>query len=362
MTLSRLSSTKPKSAPASKEQAQKKVYVLDTNVLLADPQAAVHGFAEHNVVIPGAVLEELDKIKVEHDSERGRNAREVHRILLNTFPDAASMREGVTLPSGGTLAVVIPDDLEKIATAATRAIAADLRKKDNQILLTALYVAATFPPPTILVTSDANVALKARALGIEAQDYRNEKVSLEEVREGGATEISLTTAEFQGFASKGEGAFADGSARFEHNEYCIVRSETGQLMPARASGAQAIARLRTADSIIVPGGRTVRPKNVEQQFLMDALLDPSIRLITARGPAGTGKTLLTIAAAMEQTIGKNRLYDSVLISRPVAMVGKDIGFLPGTIDDKMKPCSQGRRSAVCCYEGEPAQEVKKGEG
>ncbi len=331
-------STSAPVATAARSGAVKpaKTYVLDTNVLIHDPRS-IYQFEENNVVIPSAVLEELDKIKGERDSERGRNAREVHRMLLELFPSSASMREGVKLPSGGSLLVSIPDDIEKIANAQTRAVFQDLKKKDNQILLTAVYVSGTFPPPTILVTKDANVALKARAIGLEAQDYRNDKVSSDEVKEVSANEsLEVSEQEFQSFASSGV-ADLDGSDKLALNEYITISSRNGRSMPARAGGPSRLCRLRTPDFVNVPGGRAVKARNDEQRFLMDAMLDPTVKLLTVRGPAGTGKTLLSVATSLKQVMAHDGSYERLLISRPVVALGKDIGFLPGSMEEKMKP-------------------------
>jgi PhoH-like ATPase len=321
-----------------------KTFVLDTNVLLHDPQS-IYKFEENNLAIPVEVLEELDAIKGEQSTERGRNARRVHRILQELLPDSRAMHEGVKLPNGGALSIIINPYLMEggrtsPAMTRLRAILPDLAKKDNRIIAAALFVQEQFPPPTILVTKDVNVQLKARAVGLESEDYLNDKVP-EPVDEASYREIPLTIYELQRFCSEGEFDLGDKTAKpLYHNEYVLLRSDEGKTMPARYHGGNVVRRLRIPDSIKAPGGVAIRPRNLEQQFFMDALLDDSIQMVTCFGKAGTGKTLLSIASALHQTAEDNSRYDGVSISRPVIALGKDIGFLPGTLEEKMRPWLQ----------------------
>lgn len=336
-------------AKASKTQlkvtAKAKTFVLDTNVLLHDPQS-IFKFEDNNLAIPVEVLEELDAIKTEQSTERGRNARRVHRILSELLPDSRSMHEGVKLENGGTLQVVInpymADPAKKDAPLMQklRAVLSDFSKKDNRIIASALFVQERYTPPTILVTKDVNVALKARAVGLEAQDYLNDKVP-ETDDENAYREIPVTIYEIQRFCSEGEFDLGEETAKTLYlNEYVLLRSDEGKTMPARYYGEGIVKRLRIPDSIKAPGGISIRSRNLEQQFFMDALLDDSISLITCFGKAGTGKTLLSIGCALHQTHDDRSLYDGVSISRPVMALGKDIGFLPGTMEEKMKPWLQ----------------------
>ncbi|TAG33211.1 MAG: PhoH family protein [Verrucomicrobia bacterium] len=333
------------SKPKSKVPRKVKTFVLDTNVLLHDPQS-IYKFEDNNLAIPVEVLEELDRIKTEQSTERGRNARRVHRILSELLPDSRSMHEGVKLERGGTLSVIInpwlanPALRESPEMTAFRAVLPDLAKTDNRIIAAALYVKSRYSPPTILVTKDVNVTLKARAVGLEAQDYLNDKVA-EIDDEGDYREIDVTIHELQRFASEGEFTLEEeAAATLTLNEYILLRSSVGKTMPARYYGTGLVRRLRIPDSIKAPGGITIRYRNLEQQFFMDALLDDSITLVTCFGKAGTGKTLLSIGCALHQTHDDQSRYDGVSISRPVMALGKDIGFLPGTMEEKMKPWLQ----------------------
>lgn len=339
--ISGLAASKPKGKVATKA----KTFVLDTNVLLHDPQS-IFKFEDNNLAIPVEVLEELDGIKTEQSTERGRNARRVHRILSELLPNSRSMHEGVKLATGGTLSVIInpwladPSKRDTPEMVAFRAVLPDLAKKDNRIIACALYVKSRYAPPTILVTKDVNVTLKARAVGLEAQDYLNDKVA-EVDDEGDYREIDVTVYELQRFASEGEFTLEEETAgTLTLNEYILLRSTEGKTMPARYYGDGRVARLKIPDWIKAPGGITIRTRNLEQQFFMDALLDDSITLVTCFGKAGTGKTLLSIGCALHQTHDDHSRYDGVSISRPVMALGKDIGFLPGTMEEKMKPWLQ----------------------
>lgn len=329
--------------PRIKVSAKVKTFVLDTNVLLHDPQS-IYNFEENNLVIPVEVLEELDSIKTEQSTERGRNARRVHRILQELLPDARSMHEGVELPNGGTLSIIINPYLEpgrsSPAMDRLRTILPDLTKTDNRIIAAALFVQEQFPPPTTLVTKDVNVQLKARAVGLESQDYLNDKVP-EDDEEASYREIRVTIYELQRFCSEGQFTLGRDDVRgLFLNEYLLLRSDEGKTMPARYYGDGVARRLKLPEFVKAPGGIPIRARNLEQQFLMDALLDESIQMVTCFGKAGTGKTLLCTACALYQVYEDQSRYDGVSISRPVISLGKDIGYLPGTLDEKMKPWLQ----------------------
>jgi PhoH-like ATPase len=328
-----------------------KTYVLDTNVLLHDPQS-IFKFEEHNLAIPVEVLEELDAIKSEQSTERGRNARRVHRILQELLPDSRAMHEGVKLPSGGTLSVIInrylvENNWSTPAMQRLRAVVADFTKKDNRIIAAALFVQETFPPPTILVTKDVNVQLKARAVGLEAEDYLNDKAPEAPDTESYQT-LELDVYDMQRFCSEGQLVLNEDIAQKLYlNEYVLLRTPEGKTMPGRFCEHGLVRRLRFPEFVKAPGGIPIRPRNLEQQFFMDALMDDSVSLITCFGKAGTGKTLLSTCCALYQiTDAENSRYDGLSISRPVIALGKDIGFLPGSLEEKMKPWLQPYHDAL----------------
>ena len=339
-------------APISrlKVSAKVKTFVLDTNVLLHDPQS-IFKFEDNNLAIPVEVLEELDAIKGEQSTERGRNARRVHRILQTLLPDARAMHEGVELENGGTLSIIINPYLvdpsrRSPAMDRLRAILPDLTKKDNRIIAAALIVQERYPPPTILVTKDVNVQLKARAVGLESEDYLNDKVPVID-DEDSYREVALSVYELQRFCSEGAFDIGEEAAKPLYlNEYVLLRSDEGKTMPARYFGDGVVRRLKIPDYVKAPGGIPIRARNLEQQFFMDALLDDSIAMLTCYGKAGTGKTLLSTACALHQTYEEHSHYDGVSISRPVIALGKDIGFLPGSLEEKMRPWLQPYHDAL----------------
>jgi PhoH-like ATPase len=338
-------------SPQQYVEVSVKTYVLDTNVLLHDPQS-IFKFEDNNLAIPVEVLEELDGIKGEQSSERGRNARRVHRILQELLPDSHSMNEGVKLPTGGTLSVIInrylvENNWSSPAMQRLRAVLSDFTKKDNRIIASALFVQETNPPPTILVTKDVNVQLKARAVGLEAEDYLNDKVPEALTDEDDYPVLDLDVYEMQRFCSEGQLELGEELVtRLYLNEYVLLRTAEGKTMPGRYYGNRMVRRLHLPDFVKAPGGIPIRPRNLEQQFFMDALMDDSISLVTCFGKAGTGKTLLSTACALFQTTDEHSKYDGLSISRPVIALGKDIGFLPGTMEEKMKPWLQPYHDAL----------------
>ncbi len=322
-----------------------KTYVLDTNVLLHDPHS-IFKFDDNNLVIPIEVLEELDSIKMEQSSERGRNARRVHRLLKELLPDSRSMEEGVKLASGGTLSVVINRYLHGGSTKVPERLKTlrsilDIEKKDKRIIAAALYVQESWHPPTILVTKDVNVQLKARAVGLESEDYLNDKAP-EEPEYESYRRIVVSKYELQRYASEGEFDLGEEMAeKLFVNEYVLLSSEEGKTIPARHYGDGVLRKLIIPEYVKAPGGIPIRPRNLEQRFFMDALLDDSISLITCYGKAGTGKTLLSTVCAIHQVASSSdRKYDGVSISRPIIGVGKELGFLPGSLEEKMNPWLQ----------------------
>ncbi len=330
--------------PQLNVSGQVKTYVLDTNVLLHDPRS-IFRFEDNNLVIPVEVLEELDAIKSEQSTERGRNARRVHRILQELFPDSRAMLEGVRLPTGGTLCIIInrylqENNLGSPAMQRLHAVLPDLAKKDNRILAAAVFVQDMFPPPTILVSKDVNVQLKARAVGLLSEDYLNDKVPAD-FEDAEHRRVPVTVYEMQRFASEEELQLAEDDAHpLAVNEYVLLTTPEGKTMPARHYGEGLVRRLKMPEAVRAPGGIPIRARNLEQQFLMDALLDESIALVTCFGKAGTGKTLLSTACALHQLKDDDERYDGLSITRPVISLGKDIGFLPGTMEEKMRPWLQ----------------------
>ena len=326
-----------------------KHYVLDTNVLLHDP-GSLFRFEENHLVIPGDVLCELDKFKNEQ-SDRGANARAVHRHLAELFSGAASRDpSGVPLPGGGTLrlAVYDPGDrrLRPEALRHLERVFPDTGKPDHRILACSLLVMEHNHTPVVLVTKDLNLQLKARALGVHCEDYRNDKVSEDTVSDYALPELMVTPAELQRFASSGALPLPE-DVNYDINQYVLLDTGVGGTMPARVGESGELQRLRVPKCIRVGDGATIKPLNLGQQCLFDALFDPSISLVTCFGRAGTGKTMLAVAAALAQTVGHGETpYHGVTVSRPVVAMGDTLGFLPGSLEDKLSPWLQPIHDAL----------------
>ena len=327
----------PSLAPASI-----KTFVLDTNVLLHDP-ACINRFAEHDLCIPVDVLSELDRFKNEM-TERGANAREVHRALMKIFstPDASVM-DGVSTLGGGKIRIVTydPESARKIPSVqAFERIFPGIDKTDHRILACVLQLRAQIQPPVILVSKDLNMQLKARAVGIECEDYLHDKVEPREVSNFDIARIDITGHELQRFSSSGRLSLAANrvSGIFT-NDYVLLTAGEKTAMPAKMNAQGDFVRLlHTPESIKVGQGRSIKPMNLGQTCLLDALLDPDISLVTCYGQAGTGKTLLAVAAGLSQVF--NRGYTGLTVSRPIVAMGQTVGFLPGTLQEKMRPWLQ----------------------
>jgi PhoH-like ATPase len=333
-------------SPASPRQSTSRVgtktFILDTNVLLHDP-ACIHRFAEHHLCIPVDVLSELDRFKNEM-TERGANAREVHRALMKTFsaPDA-SVTEGVKTAGGGNIRVVIydPEAAKRVPSVQEfERIFPNIDKVDHRILACALWLREQTRPPIILVSKDLNMQLKARAVGIECEDYLHDKVEPREVSNFDIARVDISSHEMQRFASSGRLTIS--AARIGDNvanDYVLLVAGEKTSMPAKLNAQGELVRLlHTPESIKVGQGRSIKPMNLGQACFLDALLDPEISLVTCYGQAGTGKTLLAVAAGLSQVFG--RTYNGLTVSRPIVAMGQTVGFLPGSLQEKMRPWLQ----------------------
>jgi len=221
-----------------------------------------------------------------------------------------------------------------------RAVLPDLSKKDNRIIACALFVQETFPPPTILVTKDVNVQLKPVAVGLESQDYLNDKVP-ESPDEDSYQRIPVSVYELQRFASEGEfGLAVDLSKTLAINEYILLVSPEGKTMPARYYGGVVVRRLRIPESVKAPGGIPIRARNLEQQFFMDALLDDNISLITCFGKAGTARRCCRLCALCTRC-ATNRAATMAWRSPAQSLRSARISaILPGSLEEKMRPWLQ----------------------
>lgn len=308
----------------------KKNYVLDANVLLHDPHA-IFKFEDNDVIIPIFAIEEIDQFKRE-GSERGRNARTIARLLDDLRRDqGTSLARGVPLDSGGTLRIAIPEHRPDAL------VGLESSSQDLAILQTAIDVRdRDTTKPTIFVTMDTNLRIRADAIGVTAQTYENQRVADPEL-EHSVIELEVPGADVDAFFQYGRVA-PPGLATL-HPNACVMLRDAGapsHTALGRYDGARGeIAALRVGRE----GVMGVRPRNKEQAFALDLLLDDSVRLVTLIGKAGTGKTLLALAAGLKRTTEDNA-YTRLLVSRPIMPLGRDIGFLPGDVDDKLNPWMQ----------------------
>ena len=291
------------------------------------------------------MLSELDRFKNEQ-SDRGASARAVHRTLSSLFGEqAGDLREGVPTPGGGTLRLAVFDLTgDARATASLRRflrIFPDMERMDHRILATALLVGeAESEIPAVLVSKDINLQLKARAAGLRCEDYLNDKVEAADVESYDLRAVEVHPHELQRFASTGalelDGPRTSGLVT---NEYVLLTAGERKTIPARWCRERSFRPLHLPpEGLHIPRGANLRPVNLGQQCLLDALLDPEITLVTCYGQAGTGKTLVAVAAGLHAVFARH--YNGVTVSRPVVAMGDTLGFLPGTLDEKMRPWLQ----------------------
>jgi len=316
----------------------RKTFVLDTNVLLHDPLALTR-FQDNDVVVPVEVVEEIDRFKRD-PSEKGRNARQVSR-LLDELRERGNLADGVVIDAatGGRLTVAFcrQETLEQLPP--------ELRSDqgDHHILAVALQQRLQevigSQSPVILVTKDTNLRIKADAVGLIAQDYTTDKVDIADLYPG-LCEL-WTEAEQMDRVKESGGLRSDAiSPRpllANEGVTLVNQAQPNHTLLARYDGRSGTLHpLQRAPRVRL--GR-IQPRNREQTFALDLLLDPAVPLVTLIGKAGTGKTLLALAAGLHQ-VADERLYDRLLVTRPVIPLGKDIGFLPGDLEEKMGPWMQ----------------------
>ena len=311
----------------------KKTYVLDTNVVLHDP-LAVYKFEDNTVVLPIFVIEEVDQFKKEL-SELGQNARHVARILDDLRDsNGHSLQDGVPLENtGGELRVAVPPNESMWRPAAGPG------EMDRAILHMALKIRDEAPEtPLIFVTMDTNLRIRADALGLRAETYEGGRVSIDELYSG-VCEINATPTLVDKLAKREpiEASELDGDEMFPHAGIVLRDTERPK--------HTALGRFDPKSESVVPlrvgreGVWRVRPRNLEQYFALDMLLTTDIHLVTLVGKAGTGKTLMAIAAGL-QSVVQDDTYGRMLVSRPIFPMGRDLGYLPGTVEEKLNPWMQ----------------------
>jgi len=301
-----------------------RTFLLDTNVLLHDADC-LSAFNDNNVVLTVDVLEELDRFKREND-EKGRNARRVIRTI-DSYRDGSPLSKGVALPSGGQLFVLVKNFTDFLPKGMDRSV------PDNRILAAACAMVKS-GTETVFVTKDINARVKADALGIHAEDYLNRIVNFDELYTGWS-EHSVSEDVINKFY---QGQPTDMGTEFCPNEGVLLKAEGNPKHTARGlfrAESGLIEPLQHGDSH--PWGLSAR--NLQQQFALELLLREDIKLVTMLGQAGTGKTLLALAVGL-QLVAEEKRYRRIMVSRPIMPLGKDIGYLPGSKDEKLSSWMQ----------------------
>lgn len=299
----------------------RKTFLIDTNVLLHDPEA-IQKFKNNDVVIPLSVLEELDSLK-RYSDEVGKNCRAVIRYIDSLKIDGAGdLNAGVILPEGPRVRIYLESSDDKV-----EGFPLSLDRTSNKFLLIA-YTLKQKGESVVIVSKDFVTRVKAEAMGLEAEDYENLKSSYEEMYKG-LRNIHVAQKEVDQFYR--EGTLSSPEEGLRPNEYALLTSpENTSAICKFSEKSKKLEPLLSIQKDIWG----IQPLNVEQKCAIDLLLRDDIPLVTLIGPAGTGKTLLALACGMKKVFD-DRIYSRILISRPIVPLGKDIGYLPGTKEEKL---------------------------
>lgn len=303
----------------------RKVYVLDTNVLIHDHRS-IYSFEDNDVIIPIFVIEEIDGLK--RNPITSIQARLAAREL-DEIRKRGCISKGVQLDRDIFFKVEIEHDLSLLPKTLKQ------ESKDNLILATTLVVKKKNPQKkVILITKDINMRIKADALGIEVQDYESDKIEYTTLHDG-YIEIDVSKEIYEKFTKSGKISIDDLDKNYEFIDNLFVKFKNGNMSTYGRYKDKKIVRSLLGQS----SAWGARARNDEQAYAMELLLDEEIKVVSLIGKAGTGKTLLAIAAGLEQVVEKNK-YKKLLIARPIIPMGKDLGYLPGSEDEKLKPWMQ----------------------
>lgn len=299
---------------------KKKTFVLDTNVLLHNA-SCIEVFADNKVVLPMAVIEELDKFKGNND-ELGRNARQVIR-QLDRLRKRGRLGQGVDMENGGILQIINEKDL-CVDTGLDQSIS------DNRIIRVAYYLQQK-GEQVIFVSKDINARLKSDALGLETMDFEKQKVNFDELFMGYRT-VRVPRQTIEKLQQQRHLTLKLKGIDFYPNEFAVLTDEKDEkttLIARATTNGKMVTLSPHADSVW-----NIKPRSQEQKMALELLMDDSVVLVTLIGIAGTGKTLLSLAAGLELVV-RQKKYDKILISRPIMPLGKDIGYLPGDKESKL---------------------------
>jgi len=300
----------------------KKTFVLDTNVLLHSAQA-LNSFTDNNIVLPMAVIEELDRFKKNQD-ELGRNARQTIRTI-DRLREKGNLREGVKLNDNSGLLRIVSGHGE------IKNSSLNMELADNRILRVACMLKEE-KENIIFISKDINLRLKADALGLKVNDFEKEKIKFDELFSG-CRQLNVNDEIIDELYEKNEIISPDET--LFPNEFALLSSNINpkHSVIGYLNSEGRFSRLNGFfDKNLV---WNIKPRNKEQKMALSLLMDPEIKLVTLIGQAGSGKTLLALAAALESTI-HGTLYERILVSRPIVPMGNDIGYMPGDKQEKLK--------------------------
>ncbi|MBE6368406.1 MAG: PhoH family protein [Lentisphaerae bacterium] len=314
-----------------------KTFVLDTNVLLHSSQS-LNAFQDNNIAIPMAVIEELDKFKKSHD-ELGRHARRVIRAL-DSLRIQGNLAEGVSMKNlrnsnSGKLRIVSAGTASNKYWQQLESFGWDADKADNRILVAALQLQAELSEPVVFVSKDINLRLKADMLGLKVSDFEQDKVDVERLFTGFQI-IETPDEKLDQFAR--DKVLKKGDIKLAPNEFAVLQSpdDPQRSMLARYSSGEVLKALNLPEDFHIGN---IAPRNREQRMALELLCDPQVKLVTLLGGAGTGKTLLALAAGLYE-IFERKHYEKLLVSRPIVPLGNDIGYLPGDKNNKLQSWMQ----------------------
>jgi PhoH-like ATPase len=327
----------------------RKYFIIDTNVILHNPRC-LKAFKDNVVVLPIDVIEELDHFKTEN-TEHGRNAREAIRTL-DRLREKGSLIKGVQLGSSSGTLMVDPHPIEL----SDEGLFEDI--PDNRILSTASKLQKE-GKQVVFVSKDLNARIKAHLIGVEAQDYESEKVKLDELYKGWR-EAVVSKEDVDRFFSEGSIDLANQSGMCPNEFVLLRRKDTMKhTVMSRCYGSPPTVKPVRHEKIQL---MNVTARNLEQRMSVELLLDPDVRLVTLLGKAGTGKTLLALAAGLKCVV-KDAMYEKLLVSRPIMPLGRDIGYLPGTKDEKlanwMQPIFDNLKFIFHAKKGGPGESSKR---
>lgn len=315
----------------------RKNFILDTSVLLYNPQA-IYSFADNNVIIPIEVIEELDSFKRDL-SDLGRNSRTIIKAL-DSFRQQGKLGEGIQLDNGGLLRIhagQCKDVLPKYGLHNGAPF-------ESKVLNLAIHLnQSTADEPTIIITKSMNLRLKADALGIYAEDYEDRRQTYVDYYTGWH-QLEASLDQVNALIGGESLPLDDRHGPYYPNEYLLLEADDDDQ-------SKAVGRVAPDTRTMIPMPELpdsvvgIRPRNIEQSFALDALLDDDIKLVTLQGKAGTGKSLLAVAAGLRKVLVDD-IYNRVLISRPTVPMGRDIGYLPGEIEEKLRPWMQPIYDAI----------------